>query len=106
MVGDPDFTRRHRSLALASSDLCHAVPPRCLALPLPFVVAALVRSLSCPPSRGCIFFRPVSTAAAPPAAASVMLLIAGGIALAGYPIGAASSERFGRVPTVSGFAIL
>lgn len=35
-----------------------------------------------------------------------MLLIAGGIALAGYPIGAASSERFGRVPTVSGFAIL
>ena len=35
-----------------------------------------------------------------------MLLIAGGLALIGYPLGASSCERFGRVSTVSGFAML
>jgi MFS family permease len=90
----------------AGHSLSDLMRPRYRRLAISFVVSALLSSIAVTSSKSWIYFHAVSTVGASPAAASVMLLIAGGIALAGYPIGAASSERFGRVPTVSGFAIL
>lgn len=87
----------------AMSDL---MDPRYRRYAITFVVSALLNGIAITSSKSWIYFHAVSSVGAAPAAASVMLLIAGGLALTGYPLGAASSERFGRVPTVCGFAML
>src|SRR5208282_4831305 len=38
-------------------------------------------------------------------AANTMTIVAGGLGLVGFPLGAWAAERFGRVPTVVGFGI-
>ena len=80
--------------------------PRYRRLAITFVCSALLSSIAITSSKSWIYFHAVSTVGIAPAAASVMLLIAGALAMTGYPLGAASSERFGRVPTVAGFAML
>jgi MFS family permease len=97
----PAMNRDHAGNAL--SDLMR---PRYRRHAITFVVSALLSSIAITSSKSWIYFHAVSTVGSAPAAASVMLLIAGGLALIGYPLGAASSERFGRVPTVCGFAML
>ena len=90
----------------AGISLSDLMRPRYRRHAITFVVAALLSSIAITSSKAWIYFHAVSTVGASPAAASVMLLIAGGLALSGYPLGALSCERFGRVPTVSGFAML
>jgi MFS family permease len=93
----------HEQAGVALSDLMR---PRYRRYAITFIASALLSSIAITSSKSWIYFHAVSTVGIAPAAASVMLLIAGGLALMGYPLGAASSERFGRVPTVSGFATL
>jgi predicted MFS family arabinose efflux permease len=90
----------------AGNSLSDLMRPRYRRHAITFVVAAWLSSIAITSSKSWIYFHAVSTVGASPAAASVMLLIAGGLALTGYAFGAASSERFGRIPTVSGFALL
>ncbi len=46
------------------------------------------------------YFHAVSVVGLSAAAASVMMTLGGGLGMVGFPIGAWSAERFGRVPTV------
>jgi MFS family permease len=71
---------RHRAVPLLASQL------------LSQIAAAAVMNWS--------YYHAVSVVGLPAAAASVMVLVAGGIGLLGYPLGARLCERFGRVPTV------
>ena len=96
------FAKRDRA-GNALSDLMH---PRYRRHAIAFVVAAALGSIAITSSKSWIYFHAVSTVGTAPAAASVMLLIAGGVALIGYPVGASFCERFGRVRTVCGFAML
>jgi MFS family permease len=54
-----------------------------------------------------VYFHAVSVVGLSAAAASTMIFIGGGLGMIGFPIGAWSSERFGRVPTLvaSGIAV-
>jgi MFS family permease len=98
----PAAANRHRA-GNALSDLLRL---RYRRRAITLIVSTLLSSIAITSSKSWIYFHTVSIVGTPPAAASVMLLIAGGLALTGYPLGAASCERFGRVPTVSGFALL
>ena len=102
----PEVQHPAAKLHPAGSALSDLMRPRYRRHAITFVVAALLSSIAITSSKAWIYFHAVSTVGASPAAASVMLLIAGGLALSGYPLGALSCERFGRVPTVSGFAML
>jgi len=90
----------------AGNSISDLMRPRYRRLAITFVCSALLSSIAITSSKSWIYFHAVSTVGAAPAAASVMLLIAGALALTGYPLGAASSERFGRVPTVACSAML
>ena len=52
------------------------------------------------------YFHTVTVTGLSPAVASGMLLVASGLGLAGFYLGARTSDRFGRVPTVTGGALL
>ena len=52
------------------------------------------------------YFHAVSVVGLSAGIASVMMLIGGGIGMIGFPLGAWACERFGRVPTVTGFGLL
>jgi putative MFS transporter len=51
------------------------------------------------------YFHAVSVVGLSAAAASVMMTLGGGVGMIGFPAGAWSSEKFGRVPTVVGAGI-
>jgi len=51
------------------------------------------------------YFHAVSVVGLSAAAASVMMFLGGGVGMLGFPAGAWSSERFGRVPTTVAFGI-
>lgn len=89
----------------AGNALSDLLGPRYRRRAITLAASALLSSIAINSSKSWIYFHTVSIVGTPPAAASVMLLIAGGLALVGYPLGAASCERFGRVPTVSGFSL-
>jgi len=52
------------------------------------------------------YFHGVSVVGLSATAASLMMLVGGGASMLGFPLGAWTSERFGRVPTVVTFNIL
>lgn len=52
------------------------------------------------------YYHAVSVVGLSAAATSTMTIVAGGIGLVGFPLGAWTAERFGRVPTVVSFGIL
>ncbi len=47
------------------------------------------------------YYRAVSSVGLSPATASVLVIVGGGLGMAGFPLGAWAAERFGRVPTVT-----
>ena len=98
----PAVANRNR----ADNALSDLLRPRYRRRAITLVVSALLSGIAITSGKTWIYFHTVSVVGSPPAAASLMLLIAGGLALTGYPLGAASCERFGRVPTVSGFALV
>jgi MFS family permease len=51
------------------------------------------------------YFHAVSVVGLSAAAASLMMTLGGGVGMAGFPVGAWSAEKFGRVPTVVGSGI-
>jgi MFS family permease len=90
----------------AGGALFDLLRPRYRRRAITLIAAALLSSIAITSSKTWIYFHTVSIIGIRPGAASVMLLVAGALALTGYPIGAAFCERFGRVPTVSSFALL
>lgn len=73
---------------------------------LTLLASALMSSVAITSAAAWRYFQAVSVVGLSPARASVVLLAAGAIATAGFLAGAWSSDRFGRVPTVAGFAAL
>ncbi len=69
------------------------------------IVCALMAAISSTAAGSFIYYHAVSVAGLSAGAASTMTLVGGGIGLLGFPFGAWSAERFGRVPTVVCFGI-
>jgi AAHS family 4-hydroxybenzoate transporter-like MFS transporter len=69
------------------------------------IVCALMAAISSTAAGGFIYYHAVSVAGLSAGAASTMTLVGGGIGLLGFPLGAWTAERWGRVPTVVRFGI-
>ena len=69
------------------------------------IVCALMAAISSTAAGSFIYYHAVSVAGLSAGAASTMTLVGGGIGLLGFPFGAWTAERFGRVPTVVAFGI-
>jgi MFS family permease len=70
------------------------------------IVCALAAAISTTAANAFGYYHAVSVVGLSAAATSTMTIIAGGIGLIGFPLGAWTAERFGRVPTVVAFGIL
>ena len=71
-----------------------------------FMISNIFSAVAIATSKTWSYFHCVSSVGITPAAASGILIVAGGIALAGFPVGAALCERLGRVGTVTIFALV
>ncbi len=69
------------------------------------IVCALAANISSTAANAFGYYHAVSVVGMSSAATSTMTIIAGGLGLLGFPLGAWSAERFGRVPTVVAFGI-
>ncbi len=69
------------------------------------IVCALAAAISTTAANAFGYYHAVSVVHLSAAATSTMTIVAGGIGLLGFPLGAWTAERFGRVPTVVGFGI-
>jgi MFS family permease len=69
------------------------------------IVCALAAAISTTAANAFGYYHAVSVVGLSAAATSTMTIVAGGIGLVGFPLGAWTAERFGRVPTVVGFGI-
>src|SRR5260370_7575212 len=69
------------------------------------IVCALMAAISSTAAGSFVYYHAVSVAGLSAGAASMMTLVGGGIGLFGFPIGAWTAERFGRVPTAVSFGI-
>ena len=69
------------------------------------IVCALAAAISTTAANAFGYYHAVSVVGLSAAATSTMTIVAGGIGLVGFPLGAWTSERFGRVPTVVAFGI-
>src|SRR5579863_4705215 len=69
------------------------------------IVCTLAAAISTTAANAFGYYHAVSVVGLSAAATSTMTIVAGGIGLVGFPIGAWTAERFGRVPTVVGFGI-
>lgn len=65
------------------------------------LVCAFIGATSSTGADAWVYFHAVTDVHLSPAVTSALILISGGIGLSGFWLGAWSSERFGRVPTVS-----
>jgi MFS family permease len=70
------------------------------------IVCALAAAISTTAANAFGYYHAVSVVGLSAASTSTMTIVAGGIALVGFPLGAWTAERFGRVPTVVSFGIL
>lgn len=70
------------------------------------IICALAGAISTTAANAFSYYHAVSVVGLTAAAASTMTIAAGGLGLAGFPLGAWAAERLGRVPTVVGFGIL
>ncbi len=70
------------------------------------ILCSLAAAISTTAANAFGYYHAVSVVGLSAAATSTMTIVAGGIALAGFPLGAWTAERFGRVPTVVSFGIL
>jgi len=69
------------------------------------IACALAANISTTAANAFSYYHAVSVVGQSAAATSTMTIVAGGIGLIGFPLGAWTSERFGRVPTVVWFGI-
>jgi MFS family permease len=69
------------------------------------IACALAANISTTAANAFGYYHAVSVVGLSAAATSTMTIVAGGIALVGFPLGAWTAERFGRVPTVVWFGI-
>ncbi len=67
---------------------------------LPIMACALFSAISGTAIMGWSYFHAVSVVGLPAGIASTLVLIGGGLGMAGFPLGAWACERAGRVPTV------
>jgi MFS family permease len=70
------------------------------------IVCALAAAISTTAANAFGYYHAVSVVGLSAASTSTMTIVAGGIGLVGFPLGAWTAERFGRVPTVVTFGIL
>ena len=69
------------------------------------ILCALAANVSTTAANAFGYYHAVSVVGLSAAATSTMTIVAGGIGLVGFPLGAWTAERFGRVPTVVWFGI-
>jgi MFS family permease len=69
------------------------------------ILCALAANISTTAANAFGYYHAVSVVGLSAAATSTMTIVAGGIGLIGFPLGAWTAERFGRVPTVVWFGI-
>ena len=69
------------------------------------IVCALAAAISTTAANAFGYYHAVSVVGLSAEATSTMTIIAGGLGLLGFPMGAWAAERFGRVPTVVAFGI-
>jgi putative MFS transporter len=69
------------------------------------IVCALAAAISTTGANAFGYYHAVSVVGMSSAATSAMTIVAGGLGLLGFPLGAWTAERFGRVPTVVAFGI-
>ena len=69
------------------------------------IVCALAGHISTTAANAFGYYHAVSVVGMSSAATSTMTIVAGGLGLLGFPLGAWTAERFGRVPTVVAFGI-
>ncbi|MFZ0681044.1 MFS transporter [Candidatus Binatus sp.] len=69
------------------------------------IVCALAAAISTTGANAFGYYHAVSVVGMSSAGTSAMTIVAGGLGLLGFPFGAWSAERFGRVPTVVAFGI-
>jgi MFS transporter, AAHS family, 4-hydroxybenzoate transporter len=74
--------------------------PRYRARAVPILVCCLLSTITVSATTSWAYFHAVSVVGLSAGAASVMTLLGGGLSLIGFPLGAWSAERLGRVPTV------
>ena len=74
--------------------------PRYRARTVPILVCCLLSTVAVNAATSWAYFHAVSVVGLSAGAASVMTLLGGGLSLVGFPLGAWSAERLGRVPTV------
>jgi len=70
------------------------------------IVCALAAAVSTTAANAFGYYHAVSVVGMSAEATSTMTIVAGGLGLLGFPLGAWTAERFGRVPTVVAFGIL
>ena len=69
------------------------------------IVCALAVAISTTAANAFGYYHAISVVHMSSAATSTMTIVAGGVGLLGFPLGAWTAERFGRVPTAVGFGI-
>jgi MFS family permease len=69
------------------------------------IVCALAVAISTTAANAFGYYHAVSVVGMSAASTSTMTIVAGGLGLLGFPLGAWTAERFGRVPTTVGFGI-
>ena len=69
------------------------------------ILCALAGNISTTAANAFGYYHAVSVVGMSSAATSTMTIVAGGLGLLGFPLGAWTSERFGRVPTIVAFGI-
>jgi len=69
------------------------------------IICALAAAISTTAANAFSYYHAVSVVGLSAASTSLMTIVAGGLGLIGFPLGAWTAERFGRVPTVVGFGI-
>ncbi len=73
---------------------------------LTMIVCGLAVAISTTGANAFGYYHAVSVVGQSAAATSTMTIVAGGLGLLGFPLGAWAAERFGRVPTAVAFGIL
>ncbi len=99
----PESGRWERAAAhgtIRESRFMDAFGPRYRRRALPIMACALFSAISGTAITGWSYFHAVSVVGLPAGIASTLIIVGGGLGMAGFPLGAWACERAGRVPTV------
>lgn len=104
----PESARWKRSEAEGMTERTHfydVFQPLYRRRSITMIVCAMAAAISTTAANAFGYYHAVSVVGLSAAATSTMTIVAGGIGLVGFPLGAWTAERFGRVPTVVAFGI-